>query len=185
MLQNAYDCYTFSGDVTLLAKEIYSMMEECARLWTQLLIFDAKSGRMVSSPSFSPENGPVTAGDTYDQELVWQLYTDVLDAARVLAENGWEGLPDQALLETIRKQLPLLKPLQVGKWGQIKEWFFEDQWPDRGFKTKKCRTIIVICRICLASILAAISLRKRRNIGMPPVFLLRIGATAGPAGQKR
>ena len=137
MLQNAYDCYTFSGDVTLLAKEIYSMMEECARLWTQLLIFDAKSGRMVSSPSFSPENGPVTAGDTYDQELVWQLYTDVLDAARVLAENGWEGLQDQALLETIRKQLPLLKPLQVGKWGQIKEWFFEDQWPDRGFKTKK------------------------------------------------
>ena len=79
MLQNAYDCYTFSGDVTLLAKEIYPMMEECARLWTQLLIFDAKSGRMVSSPSFSPENGPVTAGDTYDQELVWQLYTDVLE----------------------------------------------------------------------------------------------------------
>lgn len=136
MMQNAYDCFTFSGDVTLLAKEIYPMMEECARLWTQLLIFDAKSGRMVSSPSFSPENGPVTAGDTYDQELVWQLYTDVLDAARRLMESGWEDLPDQALLETVRKQLPLLKPLQVGKWGQIKEWFMEDKWPDRGFKTK-------------------------------------------------
>lgn len=136
LMQNACECYTFSGDAALLAKDIYPMLEECARLWTQLLIFDAKSGRMVSSPGFSPENGPVTAGCTYDQELVWQLYTDVLDAARALAEHGWVDLPDQALLETVRRQLPLLKPLQVGKWGQIKEWFVEDKWPDRGFRAK-------------------------------------------------
>ena len=153
-------------------------------LWTQLLIFDAKSGRMVSSPSFSPENGPVTAGDTYDQELVWQLYTDVLDAARVLAENGWEGLPDQALLETIRKQLPLLKPLQVGKWGQIKEWFFEDQWPDRGFKPKSAEpssSYVASAWLYPGSHITAQTPEYRHA----PVFLLRIGATAGPAGQKR
>ena len=115
MLQNAYDCYTFSGDVTLLAKEIYPMMEECARLWTQLLIFDAKSGRMVSSPSFSPENGPVTAGDTYDQELVWQLYTDVLDAARVLAENGWRACRIRRCL----KQFASSCPFKTASGGQM------------------------------------------------------------------
>lgn len=136
MMQNAYECYTFSGDTTLLAKEIYPMMEECARLWAQLLLFDAASGRMVVSPGFSPEHGPVAVGNTYDQELVWQLYTDVLEAAQTLLDNGWEDLPDRSLLEAIRKQLPLLQPLQLGKWGQVKEWFEEDRWPDRGFRSK-------------------------------------------------
>ena len=133
LMQNIYDCYAFTRDIDLLEKRIYPIMEECALLWSQILAEDKATGRLVSSPSFSPEHGPVTAGNTYDQTIVYGLYTDVIDAAHDLIDAGRGEAVNKALIKKLEKQLPMLKPFSIGKDGQIKEWFDEDKF-DRKFR---------------------------------------------------
>jgi alpha-L-fucosidase 2 len=134
ILQNLYDYFRFTRDIFKLEKDIYPMMEEAARMWSQLLIWDEKQKRLVASPCFSPEHGPVTSGATFDQQMVWQLYHDTLDGAKALRKAGMDEILDVDLLTTIEEQIDLLKPYNIGSWGQIKEWFWEDQWEGRGYQ---------------------------------------------------
>lgn len=134
LTQNTYDAFTFSKDYKLLAEEIYPAMEEATLLWSQVLVYDAKTDRLVSSPSFSPEQGPVSAGNTYEQELIWQLYVNTIEAAEELRSNGYKDLVNNELIEKIKEQLPQLKPLAVGDEGQIKEWADEDEWEGNGYR---------------------------------------------------
>ncbi|MDR0531459.1 MAG: glycoside hydrolase family 95 protein [Oscillospiraceae bacterium] len=137
LTQNTYDAFAFSKDYALLASDIYPAMEEAALLWSQMLIKDEKTGRLVSSPTYSPEHGPITAGNTYEQELIWQLYQNVIEAAQALQDNGYGSSVNTALLEKIKEQLPQLQPIQIGFWGQIKEWADEDKWFLFGLLDKK------------------------------------------------
>lgn len=134
ILQNTYDYYTFTKDIEYLANNIYPAMEESALMWSQLLIEEVingeKTGRLVSSPTYSPEHGPVAAGNTFDQELIWQLYTNTIEAAKDLKANG--KTVNDTLITKLKEQLPKLQPLAIGKWGQIKEWPNEDEWENRG-----------------------------------------------------
>ena len=50
-----------------------------------------------------------------DNQLVTELYTNVLEAAKILGE-------DNALLSTLNTQLKQLPPMQIGRWGQLQEW---------------------------------------------------------------
>lgn len=133
LTQNTFDYYAFTGDIELLRDKIYPAMEESALLWSQLLTEEPKTGRLISSPSFSPEHGPVSAGNTYDQTIIRQLYSDTIRAAQALVRSGCGGAVNDELIRTLRAQIERLKPVQVGKWGQIKEWPQEDDWNDRGF----------------------------------------------------
>lgn len=134
LTQNTYDAFAFTHNYKLLAEEIYPAMEEAALLWSQALIYDEKTDRLVSSPSFSPEQGPVSAGNTYEQELIWQLYTNTIEAAEALKANGYADMVNSALIAKIKEQLPQLKPLAVGDEGQIKEWANEDEWKGNGYR---------------------------------------------------
>lgn len=136
LTQNTYDAFTFSKDYKLLAEEIYPAMEESALMWSQVLIYDEKSDRLVSSPTYSPEQGPVSAGNTYEQELIWQLYKNVIEAADELKSNGYGSAVNDELIAKLKEQLPMLKPLAIGDEGQIKEWFEEDEWENNGYKSK-------------------------------------------------
>lgn len=135
MTQNMYEYYTFTMELPYLKDNIYPAMEECALMWSQLLTPDSTTGRLVSSPCFSPENGPVSAGNTFDQELIWQLYQNTIEAAKALSRGGFGDCVNEPLIETLKAQQPRLRPLEVGKWGQIKEWPQEDTWKDRGFRS--------------------------------------------------
>ena len=136
-LQNCFDYYLFTQDAKKLAEDIYPAMEECALMWTQLLHEDKNTGRLVCSPGYSPEHGPVSQGNTYDQSIIYNLYEDLLLAAEALEGNGYGSIINKAVIEAVKAQLPLLKPVNIGKWGQIKEWYDEDSFPFRGFYTKK------------------------------------------------
>lgn len=135
LLQNTYEHYRFTKDVRLLASRIYPAMEECARMWSRLLIEDRETGELVVSPCFSPEHGPVTAGNAFDQTMVWQLFYDTLEAVRELTDAGLEKTVDGALMEKLKEQIPGIVPCRVGDWGQIREWREEDEWQNRGFDT--------------------------------------------------
>lgn len=122
LMQNIWEHYEFTRDKDYLREKIYPIMRESARFYTQWLTFDDKQDRLVSSPTYSPEHGPVTVGNTYEQSLIEQFYKDFITASEEL------GL-DEELRATVKEQLPLLKPYSVGKTGLLKEWFEEDE-PD-------------------------------------------------------
>ncbi len=132
-LQNCFDYYLFTGDIDKLKNDIYPAMQECALMWTQLLHEDKNTGRLVCSPGYSPEHGPVSQGNTYDQSIICNLYEDLLVAADELEKAGFGDTVNKEIIEKVKQQKPLLKPVNIGKWGQIKEWYEEDSFLLRGF----------------------------------------------------
>lgn len=129
--QNLWDHFQFTQDKEVLKDQIYPIMREAAEFWTKNLVDDGKGG-LVSSPTYSSEHGPITAGNTYDQSLVYQLMQDTVEAAKVL---GIRDTEDKEFCDQLTDIMGKLNPYSVGKWGQIKEWREEDEWPNRGFDT--------------------------------------------------
>ncbi len=127
LMQNIWEHYEFTGDVEYLKERIFPIMRESVRFYTQWLIFDEKQQRLVSSPTYSPEHGPATIGNTYEQSLIEQLFIDFLNASAAVGEDG-------ELQDKVRDMLPQLKPYHVSKTGLLKEWFEED---DEGFDRSK------------------------------------------------
>ena len=79
------------------------------------LITDPRDGKLVVSPSYSPEHGPFTAGASMSQQIIAELYGDTLDAAHRVG--------DKKFAQRVEEALGRLDPgLRVGKWGQLQEW---------------------------------------------------------------
>ncbi len=116
ILQNCYEYYEYSGDEEYLRENIYPLLKESALLYDNILM--EKDGRLVSAPAYSPEHGPITAGNTYEQSLIWQLYEDTIHSAEVL------GVDADKVAEWKETQSKL-KPIEIGDSGQIKEWYTE------------------------------------------------------------
>lgn len=124
MMQNMYEYYLYTNDMDMLKNIIYPTMKENAKFWVQNLIYDEQQDRYVSSPCFSPEHGPISQGNTFEQELIWQLFDYTIEASEILEDNC-------ELIDKIKQMIEKLKPLAIGKWGQIKEWYEEDEWYSR------------------------------------------------------
>ncbi|MGN0618973.1 MAG: glycosyl hydrolase family 95 catalytic domain-containing protein [Ruminiclostridium sp.] len=127
LMQNIWEYYEFTLDEAFLREQIYPIMRETAKFYSQWLIYDEKQDRLVSSPTYSPEHGPVTVGNTYEQCLIDQFYADFIRASEILGE-------DKELREKIAEQKKQLKPYYIGARGQLKEWYEEDT---EGFDTSK------------------------------------------------
>ncbi len=122
LMQNIWEHYEFTGNKDYLRDKIYPIMRESVQFYVQWLIYDKKQDRMVSSPTYSPEHGPATIGNTYEQSLIEQLFIDFLKASAELNT-------DPELAGKVREILPKLKPYYIGKTGLLKEWYEEDE-PD-------------------------------------------------------
>lgn len=120
MMQTVYEAYSFYRDQDYLRDKIYPMLRETVRFWNAFLHEDRQAQRWVSSPSYSPEHGPISIGNTYDQSLIWQLFHDFIQVAQEL------GL-DEALLTEVKEKFDLLNPLQITQSGQIREWYEEEE----------------------------------------------------------
>lgn len=120
MMQTVYEAYTFYRDQDYLREKIYPMLRETVRFWNDFLHKDQQAQRWVSSPSYSPEHGPISIGNTYDQSLVWQLFHDFIQAAQELGLN-------EDLLTEVKEKFDLLNPLQITQSGRIREWYEEEE----------------------------------------------------------
>lgn len=123
-LQNVWENYEFTGDQELLENTIYPLLKENSKFWLANLKEDPKTGDLVSIPSFSPEQGLRTVATTFDQELVWQLFTDTVTASEELGNPA----EDADFIEQIEAAKERLNPLEIGDSGQIKEWREETEY---------------------------------------------------------
>jgi alpha-L-fucosidase 2 len=116
-----YDHYRFTRDKAFLKKRAYPAMKGAAQLWLDALVVDPRDGKLVVSPSYSPEHGPFSVGASMSQQIVYGLFRDVSQAAAIVGDNVFRRKIDHALAR--------LDPgLRVGSWGQLQEW--KEDWDD-------------------------------------------------------
>ena len=111
-----YEGYKFNPDPALLSK-LYPVLKQAAKYFDRILIED-NDGFLVTAPTYSPEHGPVTLGNTYEQTVVWHTYADAIDAGEKTGESA-------KLLDEWRGRLEKLRTVEIGKGGQVKEWYHE------------------------------------------------------------
>jgi len=112
--QNIWDHYAFTMDRRYLETRAYPILKELCEFWEDYLK-EGTGGALVSPKSQSPEHGPWAEGNSYEQQLVYDLFTNYLEASRALGtDEAFRGK-----VESMRKRL--LGP-KIGKWGQLQEW---------------------------------------------------------------
>ncbi len=128
LCRHLWEHYLYTQDKTFL-RQYFPIMLDAARFFTQTLVKHPTMGYLVVCPGESPEHGgkgrptPMDAGVTMDNQIITDLYSEVLAAAKVLGNNN-------SLLSTISDQLKQIPPMQIGSWGQLQEWLDDVDDPE-------------------------------------------------------
>ena len=121
LCQNLYQYLQYGGDLETFQRDYWPIIREAAVMWTKALVMPKDGlwkGKYVVCPSFSPEHGPLSVANAYDQQLVWELFTFTLDCIKRFDMEE----SDRALKENIEEKLAnLYSPVNIGKYG-IMEW---------------------------------------------------------------
>ena len=118
ILQNVYDYYQYTQDKETLENELYPVMKGACDFFLQVLQSgrtEADQDKLYMVPSYSSEQGPWTVGAMFDQQLIYLLFADTLDASE---ELGISNEFTQQLEDTMER----LYSVNIGESGQIKEW---------------------------------------------------------------
>lgn len=121
-----WEHYLFTRDTNFLARA-YPDMKGASQFFVDYLIKDPKTGWLVTSPSFSPEQGGQTYGPTMDNQLIRALMDNTVAAAGILQTDETFVVE----LKKIRDQLP---PNQVGHYGQLQEWLTDIDVPNNNHR---------------------------------------------------
>jgi len=116
-----WEHYAFTRDERFLREVAYPMMKEAAAFWQDYLKV-LPDGRVVAPQGWSPEHGPVEDGIAYDQQIVWDLFNNTVEAAGILKT-------DPALRATLADMRDRLAGPRIGSWGQLLEWLEEKKDP--------------------------------------------------------
>ncbi len=123
LCQHLWDHYSYTLDQQYLVR-VYPIMLESARFYLDWLVKDPATGRLVSGPATSPENTfiapdgsqcQISMGPSHDQEVIHDLFTNVLKASKVLKDTN-------ALLPKIDDALKILALPGIGSDGRLMEW---------------------------------------------------------------
>lgn len=109
-----FEHYAYSQDLVFLRERAWPYLRQVSEFW----LFRLKprdDGRLVAPNGWSPEHGPTEDGVSYDQQLIWELFTSALAAGKAL------NLSDPILERIAAARKKLLGPA-VGSWGQLQEW---------------------------------------------------------------
>ena len=126
--------YLFTGDKQFLADN-YDVMKGAADFlmaYMQTYPADGEvknaAGWLVTVPTVSPEHGPVgkkttvTAGSTMDNQIVFDVLSQVIAAAKILGK-------DESSLLALNSSLQKLPPMQIGRYAQLQEWLIDGDDP--------------------------------------------------------
>ena len=96
-------------------KAYYPVLKGTARFFLDFLVEHPSYKWWVVAPSVSPEHGPVTAGCTMDNQIVFDALRNTLLASEIVGD-------DAAFRDSLAQMLDKLPPMQVGRHGQLQEW---------------------------------------------------------------
>lgn len=130
ILHNVFEIFLYTNDIELLRNRIYPLLREEAFYFEKLLVHDVKNNRTITSPASSPEQGPPTNGNTYEQTNLWQHFSNTLMSAKLLKV-------DQKYYEHWESLINSFKPIEIGESGQIKEWYCEKKLGSLGEKNHR------------------------------------------------
>ena len=123
LCQHLWEHFKFNPDKKYLER-VYPIMVESAKFYLDWLVKDPVSGQWVSGPAASPENAfkapdgsvaQITMGPSHDQQVIRELFDNVLNAGNVLHIND----PVLEKIRNVRKDLALT---QIGPDGRLMEW---------------------------------------------------------------
>lgn len=120
--QHLFEHWAYSADTNYLRKKAYPMLKEICEYWEDRLK-KRDDGLLVVPQGWSPEHGPREDGVMHDQQMVWDLFQNYVEAARVL------GIDPEYVAKVVDMQARLA-PNKIGKWGQLQEWQEDRDEPD-------------------------------------------------------
>lgn len=124
LARHVWDHYEFTGDLEYLKNHAYAIIEGACRFLLDYMVEDSK-GRLVTSPSASPENQFMLNGEptfltyssTMDVEITLDIFDKMKSAAKIL------GRENDAIIKEINTAIPKLPEIKVSpKFGNICEW---------------------------------------------------------------
>ena len=123
-----WEHYLFTLDKEFF-REFYPVLKGAAEFCMDWLV--EKDGKLVTSPGTSPENkyitpdgyvGATSYGNTSDLAMIRECLMDAAEASKVLGV-------DKSFRKRIKKTLSRLYPYQIGKDGNLQEWYYD--WQDQ------------------------------------------------------
>jgi alpha-L-fucosidase 2 len=120
--RHLWEHYAFNRDAAFLRATAYPILKETCEFWEDHLK-TLPDGRRVVPDGWSPEHGPVEDGVSYNQEIVWDLFNNYVQAADALGVD--EDYRD--LIAGLRDRLVMPS---VGRWGQLQEWMTDRDDPN-------------------------------------------------------
>jgi len=112
--QHVYEHWAFTRDNEYLKNTAYPILKEICAYWEDRLK-TLPDGSLVVPMGWSPEHGPREDGVMHDQQLVWDLFQNYLEAAAALNV-------DTEYQKKVAEMQAHLAPNKIGKWGQLQEW---------------------------------------------------------------
>ena len=129
--------YRFTQDEKFLKERAYPIIKQSAMFFLEWLVEDPKTGKLVSGPSTSPENVfsvkgkkqwvNLSMGPSMDQQIIWEVYTNTLEAAAVL------GIDDD-FTKSVKASLDQLAMPGIGSDGRLMEWTEEFDEQNKGHR---------------------------------------------------
>ncbi len=121
-----WEHFLFTGDKKFLA-HAYPVMKSASEFFMDSMVRDTNTGWLVTSPSFSPEQGSLCIGPTMDHQIIRALMDATLESAKILRTDK----KFVAQLADVRKQVA---PDQIGKHGQLQEWLEDIDRPNNNHR---------------------------------------------------
>jgi alpha-L-fucosidase 2 len=115
--QHFWEHYAFGRDDNFLRTNAYPIMKETCEFWEDHLKA-LPDGRLVVPHGWSPEHGPDEDGVSYNQEIVWDLFNNYVQACDALGV-------DKDYRDKVAAMRDQLAAPGVGSWGQLLEWLKE------------------------------------------------------------
>ncbi|KAI0531756.1 Six-hairpin glycosidase-like protein [Xylaria digitata] len=125
MMQHVWDRFDYTQNIDWLREQGYPLLKGVAQFWVSQLQEDQffNDGTLVANPCNSPEIGPTTFGCTHYQQLIHQVFDNVLYGADIVGEEDGE------FLEGVTSSLARLDTgIHFTAWGGIKEWKLPDSY---------------------------------------------------------
>ena len=119
--QHVWEHFAFGRDANYLRTVGYPIMKEVCQFWEDSLKA-LPDGTLVAPNGWSPEHGPEEDGVTHDQEIIWDLFSNTIEAAAALDMDA-----DYA--RQLAAKRDRLAGLKIGRWGQLQEWMVDRDDP--------------------------------------------------------